>query len=257
MDWFDKNYRLVKHATVSLLCGLPKPFGTLDMSDEAEGALTQLRAYLAQHDLPPNAQLPPERELCDLLGVSRGELRKALAVLEGNGELWRHVGKGTFIGARPVEEFKSVSDLAAASNPREIMQARLAIEPILAREAALHATSGDIAEMRQCLKASRLAETWRQYENCDNRLHRLVAEASHNTVLVALFDTLNAVRRAVVWGRLRQNGERPPADHHSFHEHELLVEAINERDLKTASLAMDRHLHSVEANLLRQRQAAE
>jgi DNA-binding FadR family transcriptional regulator len=227
------------------------------MSDEAQGALTQLRAYLAQHDLPPNAQLPSERELCDLLGVSRGELRKALAVLEGNGELWRHVGKGTFIGARPVEEYKNVADIAAASNPREVMQARLAIEPILAREAALHATSTDIAEMRQCLKASRLAETWRQYENCDNRLHRLVAEASHNTVLVALFDTLNAVRRTVVWGRLRSNSSGPPPEHHSFAEHDILVDAITERDLDAAAAAMDRHLHSVEAHLLRQRQAAE
>jgi len=227
------------------------------MSDEIGGALTQLRAYLAQHDLPVNAQLPPERELCDLLGVSRGELRKALAVLEGNGELWRHVGKGTFIGARPVKEFKSVADIAADSTPREVMQARRAIEPILAREAALHATSADIAEMRQCLAASRLAATWRQYENCDNRLHRLVAEASHNTVLVALFDTLNAVRRAVVWGRLRSDSLRPPPDHHSFGEHEALVDAITERDLEAAASAMDRHLHSVEINLLRQRLAAE
>lgn len=227
------------------------------MSDEVGGALTQLRAYLAQHDLPANAQLPPERELCDLLGVSRGELRKALAVLEGNGELWRHVGKGTFIGSRPVEEFKSVGDIADGSNPREVMQARRAFEPILAREAALHATSADIAEMRQCLTASRLAATWRQYENCDNRLHRLVAEASHNTVLVALFDTLNAVRRTVVWGRLRSNSLRPPSDHHSFAEHDALVEAIAERDLDAAASAMDRHLHSVEINLLRPRQAAE
>jgi DNA-binding FadR family transcriptional regulator len=227
------------------------------MSDEIGGALTQLRAWLAQHDLPANSQLPSERELCDLLGVSRGELRKALAVLEGNGELWRHVGKGTFIGSRPVEEFKNVGEIAAGSNPREVMQARRAIEPILAREAALHATAADIGEMRQCLKSSRLASTWRQYENCDNRLHRLVAEASHNTVLVALFDTLNAVRRTVVWGRLRSNSLRPPPDHHSFGEHEVLVEAITERDLEAAAAAMDRHLHSVETNLLRLRQAAE
>jgi DNA-binding FadR family transcriptional regulator len=232
-------------------------FGIGKMSDEAQGALTQLRAYLAQHDLPANAQLPPERELCDLLGVSRGELRKALAVLESNGELWRHVGKGTFIGSRPVEEFESVAEIAAASNPREVMEARRAIEPILAREAALHATSADIAEMRQCLKASRHAATWRQYENCDNRLHRLVAEASHNTVLVALFDTLNAVRRTVVWGRLRSNSSGPPPEHHSFAEHDILVDAITERDLDAAAAAMDRHLHSVEAHLLRQRQAAE
>ena len=225
--------------------------------DEAQGALTQLRAYLAQQDLHANMQLPPEREFCEVLGVSRGELRKALAVLEENGELWRHVGKGTFVGTRPFEEITGVAEIAAASNPREVMHARLAIEPILAREAALNATAADIAEMRQCLKASREATTWRQYENCDNRLHRLVAEASHNSLLIALFDTLNAVRRAVVWGRLRNNVDRPPADHHSFREHDALVEAIADRDLTAATAAMDRHLHAVQANLLRFRLAAE
>jgi DNA-binding FadR family transcriptional regulator len=226
--------------------------------DEAQGALTQLRAYLAQQDLPANARLPAERELCDILGVSRGELRKALAVLEGNGELWRHVGKGTFIGSRPVEELAGIGEIAQASNPREVMQARLAIEPLLAREAAIAATATDLAEMRQCLVASREALTWRQYENCDNRLHRLVAMSTHNSVLVALFDTLNAVRRAVVWGRLRDKVDRPPADHHSFAEHDRLVQAIADRDSHAAEDAMRRHLETVSSRLLNTfRQAAE
>ena len=225
--------------------------------DKGHGALTQLRAYLAQRDLPANSRLPPERELCDMLGVSRGELRKALAVMESNGELWRHVGKGTFIGARPVQEYSDVAAIAARTNPRDVMHARLLIEPQIAREAALNATSGDIAEMRQCLAASRAAETWRQYENSDNRLHRTVAEATHNTVLLALFDTLNAVRRAVVWGRLRDQSTRPPKDHHSFGEHETLVRAIEERDVETAGQAMRRHLSHVQDNLLAARQAAE
>src|SRR3546814_2540241 len=81
--------------------------------DQGQGALTQLRAYLAQRDLPANSRLPPERELCDILGVSRGELRKALAAMESNGELWRHVGKGTFIGARPTKEYSDVAAIAA------------------------------------------------------------------------------------------------------------------------------------------------
>ena len=225
--------------------------------DQGQGALTQLRAYLAQRDLPSNTRLPAERELCDILGVSRGELRKALAKMEGNGELWRHVGKGTFIGTRPVKEYSDVSAIAALANPREVMQARLLIEPLIAREAALNATAGDIAEMRQCIAASREALTWRQYENSDNRLHRTVAEAAHNTVLLALFDTLNAVRRAVVWGRLRYEINRPPADHHSFKEHEALVRAIEERDMDGAAQSMLRHLSHVQANLLSDSQAAE
>ncbi|MGD1875909.1 MAG: FadR/GntR family transcriptional regulator [Kiloniellaceae bacterium] len=225
--------------------------------DQGQGALTQLRAYLAQRDLPTNSRLPPERELCDILGVSRGELRKALAVMESNGELWRHVGKGTFIGARPTKEYSDVAAIAALTNPREVMQARLLVEPLIAREAALNATAGDIAELKQCMTASRQAQTWRQYENCDNRLHRAVAEAAHNTVLLALFDTLNAVRRAVVWGRLREKADRPPTDHHSFVEHEALVRAIEERDMDGASQSMLRHLSHVQGNLLAPRAAAE
>ena len=50
-----------------------------------------------------------------------------------------------------------------------------------------------------------------------------------------MFDTLNAVRRTVVWGRLRDEDPRPPADHHSFAEHEAIVAAIEERDLAGAA----------------------
>lgn len=221
------------------------------------GALTQLRAWLAQRELPEGGRLPAERELCDLLGVSRGELRKALARLEADGELWRHVGKGTFLGLRPAVEAGGVSNVAARSNPREVMRARLLVEPMLAQEAALNATSADLAEMRRCIAASREAASWRQYENCDNRLHHAVAVASGNTVLRALFDQLNAIRRAVVWGRSRDACDCPPSDHHSFAEHDRLVAAISQRDAVAAARAMRRHLESVEARLLRLRATAD
>ena len=223
----------------------------------AHGALTQLRAYLAQDDLAVNARLPAERELSEVLGVSRGDLRKALAILESEGELWRHVGKGTFVGSKPIEERFSIATVSGQTNPAEVMQTRLLIEPEITREAALHTTSAEIAEMRACLVGSRQARNWRQYENFDNRLHRTIAKAAHNTLLLALFDTLNAVRRAVVWGRLRDQPVKPPADHHSFAEHELIVEAIEERDLDRAAARMRRHLQSVRRNLIELRQAAE
>jgi DNA-binding FadR family transcriptional regulator len=225
--------------------------------ENAQSALTQLRAYLAQQELPAATRLPAERELSEILGVSRGELRKALAILEGQGELWRHVGKGTFVGARPVAELASVASIAAETSPAEVMRARLVVEPELAREAALHHTLGDIAELRRCLTGARAAETWRHYENWDNRLHRAIAEAADNALLLAIFDTLNAVRRTVVWGRLRDERPRPPPDHHSFGEHEAIVAAIEERDLAAAANRMRLHLRHVQALLLEPAQAAE
>jgi len=215
-----------------------------------KGIVTQLRGYLAQTDLPEDGRLPPERELAVALGVSRTELRKALDVLESEGQIWRHVGKGTFMGSRPLDTFADIAALARRSNPAEVMRARIVVEPEIARAAAFTATPADISEMRMCLARSRQAETWRQYEGWDVRLHRTIAEATQNSLLIGLFDTLNAVRRAVTWGRLRTVPVRPRPDHHSFAEHEIIVEAIEHRDMAGAANAMRAHLMTVERKLL-------
>ena len=81
-------------------------------------------------------------------------------------------------------------------------------------------------------------------------MHRTVAEATRNTVLVALFDQLNAVRRAIVWGRLRAKPDHPPVDHHSFDEHAAIVAAIAERNRDAAYQAMYDHLEHVRDNLV-------
>jgi DNA-binding FadR family transcriptional regulator len=227
------------------------------VGDGGHAALVQLQAYLAQHDLPGNSRLPAERELCEILGVSRGDLRKALAVLEQDGQIWRHVGKGTFVGSSPIQESVAVSEIASRANPADVMRARLIVEPEIAREAALHATLEDIAAMRRSLDQTRAARTWRQYENVDNLLHRQVATASRNPVLLGLFDALNAIRRAVVWGRLREEPAHPPTDHHSFAEHNTIVDAIEHRDLSGAANAMRVHLQSVGRRLVPLREAAE
>ena len=63
--------------------------------DVAEAALRQ---RLAPGRARPGDRLPPEKELADSLGVSRGTLRLALERLESNGEVNRRQGSGTFVG---------------------------------------------------------------------------------------------------------------------------------------------------------------
>jgi len=218
-------------------------------------ALSRLRTYLAGIELPVDSKLPAERELAATLRVSRADLRKALSVLEGENQLWRHVGKGTFIGSRPIDTHADVAAITRRTNPAEAMRTRLLLEPEVARMSALNATSEHIAEMRLCLQKCRTAQTWRQYEAWDNRLHRVIGESTHNALLLALLDTLNAVRRALAWGRLRVNKVKPAPDHHSFIEHEAIVDAIEDRDLDRAAACMRRHLESVERNLLRSSEA--
>ncbi len=220
-------------------------FGT-----DEDGAVTQLRAFLAQTDYPPNGRLPPERRLCEKLGVTRTALRKALATLESEGQVWRHVGRGTFVGIRPIESNKSAPFVTSLTSPAEVMETRLLMEPELARLAALNATSTDIDEMEHCIRKTKAAREWRVYEIWDNKLHRTIAQATHNTLLLSLFDNLNTVRRAVVWGRLRVTRLTPDLNHHSFGEHDAIVQAIAERDRTLAANGMRRHLETVKRKLL-------
>jgi GntR family transcriptional repressor for pyruvate dehydrogenase complex len=217
-------------------------------SDDGD-VIEKLRSYLNAGDIPSDGRLPPERDLAEKLGIGRAGLRKALSVLEREGQLWRHVGKGTFFGSRPIDTVADVAAMARRSNPIEVMGARISIEPEIARVAALNATPGQVAEMRACIARTRQAATWRQYEAWDNRLHRTIGEATQNTLLLGLLDTLNAVRREVTWGRLRDNPVRPPDDHHSFAEHDAIVGAIADRDTATAAAVMRAHLQSVDRRL--------
>ena len=222
------------------------------MNKEAgEGALVQLRAFIAQGDFSLNDRLPPERELCSNLGISRAQLRKAFAVLEAEGAIWRHVGRGTFIadGQGATADFQSIAAIAKHTTPQQVMHARLVLEPQLAREASLHATAEHVDRIRDVCEKSRQADSWRQYETLDNRFHSLITEATQNTPLIAMYDQLNALRRTIVWGRLRRRHEHPPVDHHSFVEHETILEAIALRDAEAAQNAMKAHLRSVSASL--------
>ena len=219
------------------------------IADKPDDALERLRRYIENQGMTLNSRLPAERDLCAEIGVTRAQLRKALAVLETEGQVWRHVGRGTFIGARPVENISDIEYLSGRTSPADVMEARLAIEPEIARLAALNATSSDFNEMRRCARKGRTAREWRVYEAWDNRLHRAIAVSTRNALLISLFDTLNSVRRATVWGRLR-TAKLPPADHKSYDQHDMLVEAISKRDANAAAEHMRHHLRSVRDQLL-------
>jgi len=213
-------------------------------------AAGRLRSYLADSNLELNSRLPPERTLSRQLGVSRNLLRKALAELEAEGQIWRHVGRGTFVGSRPLESASDIDYVSSHTTPRELMEARFLIELGLARLAAGHATNADIRELEHCIRKTKSATDWRVYEIWDTNLHRTIAAAAHNTCLMALFDTLNAVKRAVVWARPREVPLARKLDHHSFAEHDAIISAIIGRDPARAEAAMRRHLESVRDRLM-------
>ncbi len=198
-----------------------------------------------------NDRIPPERELCERLGTTRNQLRKALADLEAQGHIWRHVGRGTFVGARPVLNLKDVTYLRDQIKPEQVVAVRMNIEPELSRLAALHASRSDFEQMKLCATRCQNADDWRTYEAWDNNLHHAIARATRNQLYLYFFETLNSVRRSIVWGQPRET-RGPTANYSSFREHEEVLAAITARDGETAAEAMRLHLRSVYSRLLPQ-----
>ncbi|WP_315838418.1 FadR/GntR family transcriptional regulator [Bradyrhizobium prioriisuperbiae] len=195
-------------------------------------------------------QLPPERQLAAEFGVSRNEIRKALARLEADGQLTREVGRGTFVRAPLAEQVSELDTLQRSTSPREAMEARLLIEPELASLAAINASYKQIETMQALATQMRHAKTWEAYEQYDGRLHCLIAEAAGNKLLAAVHGIVNDVRRAVVWKWLDTRPSGPPPDYSSFDEHDAIIGAIEKRDRAGAMDAMRRHLRTTSDKLI-------
>lgn len=221
-------------------------------NSDRETALAALRGFIAAGEYTSGDRLPPERELIASLGMTRTALRKALDTLEREGSIWRHVGKGTFVASHADDNGSESDSLAALSRrmtPVRVMRARLAIEPALAREAAINASGEAIIRIKLAKDRAVEASSWDDYEAQDDLFHRAVAEASDNALLLALFDQLNRVRRAVSKVSVVRNTKCPPAEHSSFLEHERIVAAIASHDAEAAQAAMRHHIGSVSARL--------
>lgn len=221
----------------------------IERFDKAE-ALDALTGFIRDGGYKPGDRLPPERELIVSLGISRNTLRRALEALERDGAIWRHVGKGTFVAAHGGEAGGgSLADLSQQVTPVQLMRARLALEPAITREAAINASGEAVARLKISKARAAAASTWDEYEAQDDHFHRAVAEASGNVLLLALFDQLNQVRRAVAWNTVVRTTARPAQDHSSFAEHDAILAAIEARDPAAAHAAMRTHLGSVSARL--------
>lgn len=215
--------------------------------------VSRLRDYIeSRASMQDGPRLPPEPKLCEVLGMSRGRLRTVLKRLENEGLIWRHIGKGTFIGPRQLEA-DDVS-LSAAISLDDLLDARLVLEPQLAAQAAIHATQADVSIMEQCISEMKASEPFIHWKRLDERLHRAIAEAAHNALLLMLYDTMRTQLRVNLDSRIEAVYSPMTAPRkNTDDEHQQLVEAIRTHNPDRAEQAMREHLRSVRTRLFGQR----
>lgn len=220
--------------------------------DNSNYALERLRELIQSQQLGAEGRLPTERALAEMMNVGRRAVRRALEVLEAEGQVWRRQGSGTFVGARPDRWHEHVGDLVAGTDFMEIMEVRLRIEPQLAQLAAMRAKPADIARMHDLAKKITETRDADSRELWDGALHRQIAQSAGNALFLSIFDVINRVRQDEAWQAIRERA-RISADTVSVSlvQHGDIIDAIEARDPARAGEAMRQHLLMLQERLIR------
>lgn len=200
--------------------------------------------------LKPGDKLPAERELAEILQVSRGSIRDAIRGLELLGLVEPRQGSGTIV--REVSADALPNPFANALKRRqalvsELLDFRKMLEPPLAARAATHASPEEISEMEAILR--RQEEKQLQGDTAvaeDAEFHYNVALASGNSVVLKVIDILMDLLRDTR-ARSLQVANRSQK---SLDGHRRILIAIKRRDSEAAKTAMRRHIEDVEEIVL-------
>ena len=216
--------------------------------ERLEDTVARLRNLLEDGVTAAGGRMPPERKLAGDMGIGRRSLRRALEVLEREGRITREQGRGTFLregGARPV----ALDRIAEHTSPPEVIELRLALEPIVARLAAVRASPCEIRALLRLADETRTAKGPEEYERADAAFHRAVIEAAHNALFMAVFDAVGESRRDIGWQRLGENGRCYKRQSTFAAYHDEIAGAIAARDAERAGKAMYAHLREVQMHI--------
>lgn len=198
-------------------------------------AADRLRKRIFSGEFGPGQRLI-ETDLIEVLGASRGAIRKALVELETEGLVVRTENRGAKVRRTTVDEALQVTE------------ARRALEELCASAAAASVTNDDRDRLNDILDRMRLAvsqERALDYSLLNAEFHQAVSAIGHQGVAAELIAGLrnraahHQFRLSLLGGRMEE----------SLVEHEEIAAAICAGDPKVAGQAMHEHLESVAASI--------
>mgnify|MGYP004604471805 CR=1 FL=1 len=209
----------------------------------------QLKQDLASGLYAIGTRLPPEREIAERFGIGRSVVREALIMLEIEGYVAVRKGSGIYVIAMP--QMSATSQAPAMIGPFEMLQARQLLESNIAEFAALQVTPSDIQKMRAALEAERRDLESGEGEDGDRDFHQAIAEATHNNLLVDLWQhSWESRDNNPMWQHLHERIASYEYRQEWLKDHQAILAAMQKKDPAAAKLAMWTHLENVKQRLM-------
>lgn len=216
-----------------------------------EAVSDQIRQQIVRGELRPGDRLPGERELAEQLAVSRSVVREAIRSLESMGVVESRMGVhgGIYIRtSTPHGITQAMSDMVALGQMPigQVTETRIELTCMAIRLACERATDADLDKLEA--DTQHHEELFRNGHGSRNarslsRFYHLLAEATHNDLMVMLVDAVSEVMRVI----LLRVDPKPHPDMVTMRR--KVLRHLRARDAAKASEAMRVHLLHVTAYL--------
>ncbi|MCL6516138.1 FadR/GntR family transcriptional regulator [Alicyclobacillus sp.] len=215
----------------------------------------RIKGMIQSGEYPPGKRLPSEKELAEAFGVSRMCIREALSVLAAARIIEVRHGEGSFV--RKVDVSTYIPPVAASllnfpEAALHLLEVRILLEAGAAELAAQRADDSSLQQMEEALDGY-----WHEVSmhgsgaGSDLKLHRAIARATQNDVLVELMDRIADLVAEGMTYTLGKNQGDPERVRQVADEHAAIVAAIRRGDAIAARTAMVEHLENVRRKLAR------
>ncbi|WP_026163858.1 FadR/GntR family transcriptional regulator [Cupriavidus neocaledonicus] len=214
----------------------------------AEHIARSIEAEITSGRLQQGDRLPTEHLLSENFGVSRNVVREAIASLRARGLIESRQGVGAFVTIRESDPTphasSSINPLQGDANVRNMFEVRAALESQAAALAAINMTPEQLEPIKSAVERMRNLEApTAETVNADLDFHRAVAAASGNSYLATMITTVLEPMRLLIAATFSRPGPvfgKMP--HAARHEHEVILDALIEKNAKAARDAMGRHI---------------
>lgn len=224
--------------------GLIKP---INSTKPYEYLADQLREAILNGEIAEGESLPPERELVEQSGLSRSSVREALKMLAVEGFVEVRLGRfgGSIVTLPGRDEVASVISTFVKGQKfplRQLQETREALEPALAKLAALHRTDDNVAELWELQQnLVDAAGNYRAFAKCNIDWHNAVAKASANELLSTMLFSISA---GVAASTFIKEYDTLETRREVIGVHERITRAIEARDAATAGRLMALHIRA-------------
>ena len=204
-----------------------------------EQVVERVRGMIEQGIYKKGDLLPSEKELMEMMGVSRITVREAMRLLSEAGVIHTVKGKGSFVLMDPKELLDHPDEKKTyPKNFLESTEARLLLEPAAARYVAIHGKE----ETRKAI-----GEYLNPAKDDLQSFHEAIIRATGNQVLIRFFQFLLNMEEVPPVISLVPPFRQKSVAAKLQHQHEKIYEAIRDGDGEFAYFYMLEHLNFVKA----------